>query len=141
MTSCENFFFCVYLTSIYTAGQLLKTDDTITHSNPKMKESKMRKIRISAGFSKKRCAYANCLYHVSSSRDSTDNRFKRFDACGVFFLHVKVLQEYLPTNNTIIRALTEELDKLAQQMLDSVVQSMTGRVRCCIALLSGHIPY
>ncbi|GFV13718.1 hypothetical protein TNCV_5010001 [Trichonephila clavipes] len=35
---------------IYTAGQLLRTDNTIIHSNHKMKGSKMWKIRISAGY-------------------------------------------------------------------------------------------
>ncbi|GFV57309.1 transposable element Tcb1 transposase [Trichonephila clavipes] len=34
----------------YTAGQLLRTDNTIIHSNHKMKGSKMWKIRISAGY-------------------------------------------------------------------------------------------
>ncbi|GFU21914.1 hypothetical protein TNCV_3283861 [Trichonephila clavipes] len=37
-------------TGIYTAGQLLRTDNTIIHSNHKMKGSKMWKIRISAGY-------------------------------------------------------------------------------------------
>ncbi|GFX48432.1 hypothetical protein TNCV_4614281 [Trichonephila clavipes] len=36
--------------NIYTAGQLLRTDNTIIHSNHKMKGSKMWKIRISAGY-------------------------------------------------------------------------------------------
>ncbi|GFY35195.1 hypothetical protein TNCV_5045691 [Trichonephila clavipes] len=36
--------------TIYTAGQLLRTDNTIIHSNHKMKGSKMWKIRISAGY-------------------------------------------------------------------------------------------
>ncbi|GFX02414.1 mariner Mos1 transposase [Trichonephila clavipes] len=35
---------------IYTAGQLLRTDNTIIHINHKMKGSKMWKIRISAGY-------------------------------------------------------------------------------------------
>ncbi|GFY34663.1 hypothetical protein TNCV_1373541 [Trichonephila clavipes] len=34
----------------YTAGQLLRTDNTIIHSNHKMKGSKMWKIRIRAGY-------------------------------------------------------------------------------------------
>ncbi|GFW81767.1 retrovirus-related Pol polyprotein from transposon 412 [Trichonephila clavipes] len=34
----------------YTAGQVLRTDNTIIHSNHKMKGSKMWKIRISAGY-------------------------------------------------------------------------------------------
>ncbi|GFX70896.1 transposable element Tcb2 transposase [Trichonephila clavipes] len=38
---------------IYTAGQLLRTDNTIIHSNHKMKGSKMWKIRISAGYYKR----------------------------------------------------------------------------------------
>ncbi|GFU82328.1 transposable element Tcb2 transposase [Trichonephila clavipes] len=47
-----------------------------------------------------------------------------------------------PTNkNTLIRALTEEWDKLPRQLLDNVVQSMVRRVECCITLHCGHIPY
>ncbi|GFW83358.1 hypothetical protein TNCV_2544561 [Trichonephila clavipes] len=47
-------------------------------------------------------------------------------------------RNYPPTNkNTLIRALTEEWDKLPQQLLDNVVQS----VECCITLHGGHIPY
>ncbi|GFX09867.1 transposable element Tcb1 transposase [Trichonephila clavipes] len=49
-------------------------------------------------------------------------------------------RNYPPTNkNTLIRALTEEWDKLPQQLLDNVVQSMVRRVECCIT--GGHIPY
>ncbi|GFY24442.1 transposable element Tcb2 transposase [Trichonephila clavipes] len=49
---------------------------------------------------------------------------------------------YPPTNkNTLIRALTEEWDKLPQQLLDNVVQSMVRRVECCITIHGGHIPY
>ena len=51
-------------------------------------------------------------------------------------------RNYPPTNkNTLIRALTEEWDKLPQQLLDNVVQSMIRRVECCITLHGGHIPY
>ncbi|GFU84971.1 transposable element Tcb2 transposase [Trichonephila clavipes] len=51
-------------------------------------------------------------------------------------------RNYPPTNkNTLIRALTEEWDKLPQQLLDNVVQSMVRRVECCITLHVGHIPY
>ncbi|GFU57347.1 transposable element Tc1 transposase [Trichonephila clavipes] len=51
-------------------------------------------------------------------------------------------RNYLPTNkNTLIRVLTEEWDKLPQQLLDNVVQSMVLRVECCITLHGGHIPY
>ncbi|GFW72015.1 transposable element Tc3 transposase [Trichonephila clavipes] len=51
-------------------------------------------------------------------------------------------RNYSPTNkNTLIRALTEEWDKLPQQLLDNVVQSMVRRVVCCITLHGGHIPY
>ncbi|GFU76930.1 transposable element Tc1 transposase [Trichonephila clavipes] len=50
-------------------------------------------------------------------------------------------RNYPPTNkNTLIRALTEEWDKLPQQLLDNVVQSMVRRVECCIILHGGHIP-
>ncbi|GFW29248.1 cubilin [Trichonephila clavipes] len=51
-------------------------------------------------------------------------------------------RNYPPTNkNTLIRALTEEWDKLPQQLQDNVVQSMVRRVECCITLHGGHIPY
>ncbi|GFW56604.1 transposable element Tcb2 transposase [Trichonephila clavipes] len=51
-------------------------------------------------------------------------------------------RNYPPTNkNTFFRALTEEWDKLPQQLLDNVVQSMVRRVECCITLYGGHIPY
>ncbi|GFU17211.1 transposable element Tcb1 transposase [Trichonephila clavipes] len=51
-------------------------------------------------------------------------------------------RNYPPTNkNTLIRSLTEEWDKLPQQLLDNVVQSRVRRVECCITLHGGHIPY
>ncbi|GFW72274.1 transposable element Tcb2 transposase [Trichonephila clavipes] len=51
-------------------------------------------------------------------------------------------RNYPPTNkNTLILALTEEWDKLHQQLLDNVVQSMVRLVECCITLHGGHIPY
>ncbi|GFX87060.1 transposable element Tcb2 transposase [Trichonephila clavipes] len=51
-------------------------------------------------------------------------------------------RNYPPTNkNTLIRALTQEWDKLPQQLLDKVVQSMVRRVECCITLHGGHITY
>ncbi|GFX55415.1 transposable element Tcb1 transposase [Trichonephila clavipes] len=59
-----------------------------------------------------------------------------WDALG---RHVAV-RNYPPTNqNTLIRTLTEEWDKLPQQLLDNV-QSMVRRVECCITLHGGHIP-
>ncbi|GFW49085.1 transposable element Tc1 transposase [Trichonephila clavipes] len=51
-------------------------------------------------------------------------------------------RNYPPTNkNTLIHAVTEEWDKLPQQLLDNVAQSMVRRVECCITLHGGHIPY
>ncbi|GFX30191.1 hypothetical protein TNCV_1962981 [Trichonephila clavipes] len=51
-------------------------------------------------------------------------------------------RNYPPTNkNTLIRALTEEWDKLPQQLLDNFVKSMVRHVECCITLHGGHIPY
>ncbi|GFT96030.1 hypothetical protein TNCV_313151 [Trichonephila clavipes] len=51
-------------------------------------------------------------------------------------------RNYPSTNkNTLIRALTEEWDKLPQQLLDNVGQSMVRRVERCITLHGGHIPY
>ncbi|GFX72674.1 transposable element Tcb2 transposase [Trichonephila clavipes] len=50
-------------------------------------------------------------------------------------------RNYPPTNkNTLIHALTEEWDKLPQQLLDNVVQSMVRRVECCITLHGGTYP-
>ncbi|GFX19117.1 hypothetical protein TNCV_3012611 [Trichonephila clavipes] len=51
-------------------------------------------------------------------------------------------RNYPPTKqeHPLIRAL-EEWDKLPQQLLDNVVQSMVRRVECCITLYGGHIPY
>ncbi|GFW13737.1 hypothetical protein TNCV_2105611 [Trichonephila clavipes] len=51
-------------------------------------------------------------------------------------------RNYPPTNtNILIRAPTEDWDKLPQQLLDNVVQSMERRVECCITLHGGHILY
>ncbi|GFV53094.1 transposable element Tcb2 transposase [Trichonephila clavipes] len=47
----------------------------------------------------------------------------------------------LTNKNTLIRALIEEWDKLPQQLLDNVVQSMVRGVKCCITLHGGHISY
>ena len=69
------------------------TDNTSNQSNNKMKGSKMWKIRMSMGYSKKRCAYANFLLHVRPSRDSTDKSFKRFEAYGQLLSQVKDIQE------------------------------------------------
>ncbi|GFV85827.1 transposable element Tc1 transposase [Trichonephila clavipes] len=50
-------------------------------------------------------------------------------------------RNYPPTNkNTLIRVVIEEWDKLPQQLLDNIVQSMVRRVECCITLHGGHIP-
>ncbi|GFU49790.1 RING finger protein 17 [Trichonephila clavipes] len=52
-------------------------------------------------------------------------------------------RNYPPTNkNTLIRALTEEWDKVPQQLLDNVVQSMAppdecGRLQCVITTATG----
>ncbi|GFU74577.1 transposable element Tcb2 transposase [Trichonephila clavipes] len=51
-------------------------------------------------------------------------------------------RNYPPSNkNTLIRALTDEWDKLPQQLQDNVMQSMVRRMECCITLHGGHIPY
>ncbi|GFW36593.1 hypothetical protein TNCV_1955931 [Trichonephila clavipes] len=64
----------------------------------------------------------------------------RYPTCSIM---VQVAgRNYPPTNkNTLIRSLTEEWDKLLQQLLDNVVQSMVRRVECCITLHGGYIPY
>ncbi|GFW54432.1 hypothetical protein TNCV_1607961 [Trichonephila clavipes] len=46
----------------------------------------------------------------------------------------KLLVETILRQTKHIRALTEEWDKLPQQLLDNVVQSMVRRVECCITL-------
>ncbi|GFV27052.1 transposable element Tcb1 transposase [Trichonephila clavipes] len=52
------------------------------------------------------------------------------------------VRNYPPTNkNILIHALTEEWDKLPQQLLDNAVQSMVRRVECCITVHGGHISY
>ncbi|GFU94393.1 hypothetical protein TNCV_944101 [Trichonephila clavipes] len=62
--------------------------------------------------------------------------------CGMLWGGKLLVESYPSTNkNTLIRALTEEWDKLPQQLLDNVVKSMVRRVECCITLHDGHIPY
>ncbi|GFV22748.1 uncharacterized protein TNCV_1490051 [Trichonephila clavipes] len=51
-------------------------------------------------------------------------------------------RNYPPTNkNTLIRALTEEWDKLPQQLLDNVVQNGTTCGMLHHTPHGGHIPY
>ncbi|GFV44656.1 transposable element Tcb1 transposase [Trichonephila clavipes] len=80
------------------------------------------------------------LPHVRLFRDAVDlNPIENvWDALG----RQVAGRNYPPTNkNSLIRALTEEWDKLPLQLLDNVVQSMVRRVECCITLHGGHIPY
>ncbi|GFT63335.1 transposable element Tcb1 transposase [Trichonephila clavipes] len=80
------------------------------------------------------------LPHVRHFRGAVDlNPIENeWDALGRQFAG----RNYPPTNkNTLIRALTEEWDKLPQQLLDNVVQSVVRRVEYCITLHGGHIPY
>ncbi|GFU53032.1 transposable element Tcb2 transposase [Trichonephila clavipes] len=75
---------------------------------------------------------------VWPARSPDLNTIENVDALG----RQVVGRNYPPTNkNTFIRALTEEWDKLPQQLLNNVVQSMVRRVECCITLHGGHIPY
>ncbi|GFU86758.1 transposable element Tcb2 transposase [Trichonephila clavipes] len=59
-----------------------------------------------------------------------------WDALGGQLLVETILRQ---SKNTLIRALTEEWDKLPQQLLETIVQSMVRRVECCITLHGGHI--
>ncbi|GFW92413.1 transposable element Tcb1 transposase [Trichonephila clavipes] len=79
------------------------------------------------------------LFRVSVARSPDLNPIENvWDALG----RQVAGRNYPPTNkNILIRALTEEWDKLPQQLLDNVVQSMARRVECCITLHGGHIPY
>ncbi|GFU93150.1 hypothetical protein TNCV_304581 [Trichonephila clavipes] len=60
---------------------------------------------------------------------SAFSRSKPLWKCAGCFGRQVAGRNYPPTNkNTLIRALTEEWDKLPQQLLDNVVQSMVRRV-------------
>ncbi|GFW14030.1 hypothetical protein TNCV_3546191 [Trichonephila clavipes] len=53
--------------------------------------------------------------------------------CGMLWGGKLLVETILrQTRNTLIRALTEEWDKLPQQLLDNFEQSMVRRVKCCI---------
>ena len=71
----------------HTAGQLLRTDNTIRHAqikrNHKLKGKKVWKIRISAEYSKKRHAHANFLFQVFSSTHCADKSFKDLLHVGI----------------------------------------------------------
>ncbi|GFS83874.1 hypothetical protein TNCV_2363141 [Trichonephila clavipes] len=80
--------------------------------------------------------------YSTSRMASAFSRSKPHSKCVGCFGRQVAGRNYPPTNkNTLIRALTEEWDKLPQQLLDNVVQSMVRRVECCITLHGGHIPY
>ncbi|GFT84332.1 hypothetical protein TNCV_1609691 [Trichonephila clavipes] len=89
-----------------------------------------------SGLSRQR---GNSTSRMASARSPDQNPIENvWDALG----RQVAGRNYPPTNkNTLIRALTEEWDKLPQQLLDNVVQSMVRRVECCITLHGGHIPY
>ncbi|GFT95469.1 hypothetical protein TNCV_3327161 [Trichonephila clavipes] len=89
------------------------------------------------------------LHHVRLFRGAVGDKFAFMDDNATCHRTLAVQdcldidgRNYPPTDkNTLIRALTEEWDKLPQQLLDNVVQSMVRRVECCITLHCGHIPY
>ncbi|GFV94386.1 transposable element Tcb2 transposase [Trichonephila clavipes] len=92
------------------------------------------------------------LSHVRLFRGAVGDKFVFMDDNATYLNPIENVWDALgrqvagqnspPTNkNTLIRALTEELDKLPQQLLDNVVQSMVRLVECCITLHGGHIPY
>ncbi|GFW24729.1 transposable element Tcb1 transposase [Trichonephila clavipes] len=88
-------------------------------------------------------------YRTLTVEDCLDSVFSRMASAfsdqtplKMCFGEASCWSNYPPTNrNTLIRALTEEWDKLPQRLLDNVVQSMVRRVECCITLHGGHIPY
>ncbi|GFX28054.1 hypothetical protein TNCV_2928281 [Trichonephila clavipes] len=90
-----------------------------------------------------RCSGLSRQRGYSTSRmASAFSRSKPYWKCvGCFGRHVAGRNYPLTNKNTLIRVLTEEWDKLPQQLLDNVVQSMVRRVECCITLHGGHIPY
>ncbi|GFW35376.1 transposable element Tc1 transposase [Trichonephila clavipes] len=92
------------------------------------------------------------LPHVRLFRGAVGDKFVSMDDNATYLNPIENVwdavgrqvagRNYPPTNkNTLIRALTEEWDKLPRQLLDNVVQSMVRRVECCITLHGGHIPY
>ncbi|GFV29328.1 transposable element Tc1 transposase [Trichonephila clavipes] len=93
------------------------------------------------------------LPHVRLFRGAVGDKFVFMDDNATWSSNTRCLglsrqrgqvagRNYPPTNkNTLIRALTEEWDKLPQQLLDNFVQSMVRRVECCITFHVGHIPY
>ncbi|GFT23564.1 DDE_3 domain-containing protein [Trichonephila clavipes] len=83
------------------------------------------------------------LPQIRLFRGAVGDEFVFMDNNATYALGRQVAgRNYPPTNkNTLIRALTEEWDKLPQQLLDNVVQSMVRRVECFITLHGGHIPY
>ncbi|GFT05323.1 transposable element Tc3 transposase [Trichonephila clavipes] len=92
------------------------------------------------------------LPHVCLFRGAVGDKFVFMDDNATYLYPIENVwdalgrqvagRNYPPTNkNTLIRALTEEWDKLSQQLLDNVVQSMVRRVECCITLHGGHIPF
>ncbi|GFV97272.1 hypothetical protein TNCV_2037821 [Trichonephila clavipes] len=61
------------------------------------------------------------------------------DSEGLFNVSQVAGRNYHPTNkNTLIRALTEEWDKLPQQLLDNVVQTAPAREDCVLLLAACH---
>ncbi|GFY24800.1 transposable element Tcb2 transposase [Trichonephila clavipes] len=92
------------------------------------------------------------LPHVRLFRGAVGDKFVSMDDNATYLNPIENVwdalgrqvadRNYPPTNkNTLIRAFTEEWDKLSQQLLDNVVQSMVRRVECCTTLHGGHIPY
>ncbi|GFV98576.1 transposable element Tc1 transposase [Trichonephila clavipes] len=82
------------------------------------------------------------LPHVRLFRGAVGDKFVLMDDNATYLNPIENLwdalgrqvagRNYPPTNkNTLIRALTKEWDKLLQQLLDNVVQSMVRRVECC----------
>ena len=55
----------------------------------------MWKIRITAGYSKKRCAWANFLSHAWSTHDNTDKIFKGFDTGSPLLFQIKFYRKDL----------------------------------------------
>ncbi|GFS98523.1 transposable element Tcb1 transposase [Trichonephila clavipes] len=99
-----------------------------------------------------RCIDEVLLPHVRLFRGAVGDKFVFMDDNATYLNPIENVwdalerqvagRNYPPTNkNTLIRALTEEWDKLPHLLLDNVVQSMVRRVECCITLYGGHIPY
>ncbi|GFV16467.1 hypothetical protein TNCV_1721261 [Trichonephila clavipes] len=81
--------------------------------------------------------------HVRLFRGAVGDKFVFMDDSATMLWGGKLLVETILRQTRTPSSVhsQREWDKLPQQLLDNVVQSMVRRVECCITLHGGHIPY